>query len=64
MKMGKAELNMVFDGNDCFIQLDDGTRLAKRENGAWVQLHPNWIVSTDADHEHITAEWIPDAGQA
>ena len=58
MKMGKAELNIVFDGND------DGTRLAKRENGAWVQLHPNWIVSTDADHEHITAEWIPDAGQA
>ena len=34
MKMGKAELNIVFDGNDCFIQLDDGTRLAKRENGA------------------------------
>jgi hypothetical protein len=43
------KLKMIFDGTDCFIELEDGTRIARRENEAWTSLQPGWQVTDNLD---------------
>ena len=68
--MTKPDIAVKFTDKDIFVELMDGTKIAKRghpgtpEAGTWVSLHPNYQVTSSPDHESIEVTYMDDKGGA
>jgi hypothetical protein len=61
----RLAIEIVFDGDDCFV-IADGLKIAKRGNNKdWIPLEPGWIVACDpysnGDEMEIVVDYDPSA---